>query len=155
MSTRRLLLLSLSLCSALACTVSPVPSSSPTPAGSSSEIEEPRVRAVVDQYLHGLKFNDVASLRSAFAPDAKLFWVKRDGTMGQLSQAEWYRSFAASAGKEEEGELTTASVDVTGDIAAVKVVETYPKEIYVDYLNLARAGGEWHIVNKVYTRWSR
>jgi protease I len=153
MLNRRLLLLA--LCSALACTVSPVPSSSPTPAGSSSEVEEPRVRAVVDRYLHGLKFNDVASLRSAFAPDAKLIWVKRDGTVGQLSQADWYRSFAASAGKEEEGELAVASVDITGDVAAVKVVETYPKEMYVDYLNLVRGGGEWHIVNKVYTRWSR
>jgi hypothetical protein len=154
MLIRRLALLA--LCSAsLACTVSPIPASSPTPAGSSSEIEEPRVRAVVDRYLHGLKFNDVASLRSAFTPDAKLLWVRRDGTMGQLSQADWYKGFAASAGKEEEGELGIASVDITGDVAAVKVVETYPKEVYVDYLNLVRAGGEWRIVNKVYTRWSR
>jgi hypothetical protein len=118
-------------------------------------VEEPRVRAVVERYLHGLKFNDVASLRSAFAPDAKLIWVRRDGTMGQLSQADWYKGFAASAGKEEEGDLSIALVDITGDVAAVKVVETYPKEVYVDYLNLVRAGGEWRIVNKVYTRWSR
>jgi hypothetical protein len=154
MLIRRLALLA--FCSAsLACTVSPIPSSTPTPSGSSMEVEEPRVRAVVDRYLHGLKFNDVASLRSAFAPDAKLLWVKRDGTMGQLSQADWYKGFAASAGKEEEGELSVAAVDITGDVAAVKVVETYPKEVYVDYLNLLRAGGEWRIVNKVYTRWSR
>ena len=146
----------LALCSsALACTVSPVPSSSPAPAGSSSEVEEPRVRTVVERYLHGLKFNDVASLRSAFAPDAKLIWVRRDGTMGQLSQTDWYKGFAASAGKEEEGDLSIALVDITGDVASVKVVETYPKEVYVDYLNLVRAGGEWRIVNKVYTRWAR
>jgi hypothetical protein len=154
MLIRRLALLA--LCgSALACKVSPLPSSTPAPAGSNAELEEPRVRSVVDRYLHGLKFNDVASLRSAFAPDAKLIWVKRDGTMGQLTQADWYKSFAASAGKEEEGDLSIASVDLTGDIAAVKVVETYPKEVYVDYLNLVRANGEWRIVNKVYTRWSR
>lgn len=154
MPIRRLLLLAL-CSSALACTVSPLPSSSPTPAGSSVEIEEPRVRSVVDRYLHGLRFNDVASLRSAFSHDAKLSWVKRDGTMGQLSQADWYKGFAASAGKEEEGELAIATVDVSGDVAAVKVVETYPKEVYVDYLNLVRAGSDWRIVNTVYTRWSR
>jgi hypothetical protein len=154
MLIRRLVLFT--LCSmALACTIQPVSSSPPTPAGRNAEAEEAQVRAVVTRYLHGLKFNDVASLRSAFAPDAKLIWVKRDGTMGQLSQAEWYKSFAASAGKEEEGELSIASVDVTGDIAAVKVVETYSKEVYVDYLNLVRGSGEWRIVNKVYTRWSR
>lgn len=155
MLIRRFVLLA--LCgTSLACTVSPVPSSSPTPAGSSAEIEEPRVRTVVERYLHGLKFNDVESLRSAFAPDAKLVWVKRDGSMGQLSQADWYRGFAANAGKEEEGDLQIAAVDLTGDVASVKVVETYPKEVYVDYLNLVRApGGEWRIVNKVYTRWSK
>lgn len=146
----------LALCSsAVACTVSPVPSSSPAPAGSVSEVEEPRVRTVVERYLHGLKYNDVESLRGAFAPDAKLVWVRRDGSMGQLSQADWYKSFAANAGKEEEGDLTIALVDITGDIAAVKVVENYPKEVYVDYLNLVRAGGEWRIANKVYTRWTQ
>jgi hypothetical protein len=154
MLIRRLALLAL-CSSALACTVSPLPAATPAPAGSSSDVEEPRVRAVVDRYLHGLKFNDVASLRSAFAPDAKLIWVKRDGTRGQLSQEDWYKGFAASAGKEEEGDLSIALVDITGDVAAVKVVETYPKEVYVDYLSLVRAGGEWRIVNKVYTRWSR
>jgi hypothetical protein len=41
------------------------------------------VRAVVSRYLHGLKFNDVSSLRSAFWPDAKLFFVKKDGSVGQ------------------------------------------------------------------------
>jgi hypothetical protein len=153
MPIRRLLLLA--LWAAAACTVSPVPSSSPTPSGSSPELEEPRVRAVVERYLHGLQFNDVESLRSAFAPDARLMWVRRDGTMGQLTQADWYKGFAANAGRREEGELAISSVDVTGDVAAVKVVETYPKEVYVDYLNLVRAGGDWRIVNKVYTRWAR
>src|SRR5512140_3749666 len=104
MLIRRLVLLA--LCStSLACTVSPLPASTPAPAGSSSEVEEPRVRTVVERYLHGLRFNDVESLRSAFTPDAKLMWVKRDGTMGQLSQADWYRSCTANAGKEEEGDL--------------------------------------------------
>jgi hypothetical protein len=111
MLNRRLALLA--LCStALACTVSPLPSSSPAPSGSNSEIEEPRVRTLVDRPRH-------------------------------------------RAGKKEVGDLSIASVDVTGDVAAVKVVETYSKEVYVDYLNLARAGSNWRIVNKVSTRWSR
>jgi hypothetical protein len=116
MPIRRLALLA--LCgSALACKVSPLPSSSPAPADSSAESEEPRVRTVVDRYLH--------------------------------------KGFAAKAGRKEEGDLAIHSVDLTGDVAAVKVVETYPKEVYVDYLNLVRAGGEWRVVNKVYTRWSK
>ena len=70
--------------------------------------------------------------------------------LGQLSQAEWYRGFAANAGKEEKGTLEIVSVDVTGSAASVKVMETYATEVYVDYLNLLRIGQEWRIVNKIY-----
>jgi hypothetical protein len=109
------------------------------------------VRSVVSAYLYGLKHNNVDSLKRAFLPEAKLYFVKRDGTLGQLTQEEWYRGFVASAGKEEEGTLRIASLDITKDIATVKVVEVYPKSTYTDYLNLVRSGGAWRIVNKVYT----
>src|SRR5690242_5553836 len=105
------------------------------------------VRTVVGRYLHGLKFNDVAALKEAFWPQAKLYWVKGDGTQGELSQEDWYKGFAASAGKEEQGDLRIASMDVTGDIASVKVLETYPGSVYIDYLNLLKVGGKWRIVN--------
>ena len=117
--------------------------------------DEQAVRSVVERYLHGLKFNDVSSLRSAFWPEAKLFFVKRDGSLGQLSQEEWYRGFVSSAGKEEEGDLRVATIEVVGDIASVKVVETYPKSVYVDYLSLLRLKGQWIIVNNVYTSYPR
>ena len=114
-----------------------------------------QVRAVVEHYLHGLKFNDVPSLRMAFWPEAMLYWVKQDGSLGRLTQEDWYKSFTASAGKEEQGELRIDAMDVVGDIASVKVVETYPKSVYIDYLSLLRMKGQWLIVNKVYTSRSR
>jgi hypothetical protein len=124
-------------------------------AATPSDSARRQVSAVVEHYLHGLKFNDVASLRTAFWPEAMLYWVKRDGSLGRLTQEDWYKSFAASAGKEEQGELRIDAIDVAGDIASVKVVETYPKSIYIDYLNLIRLDGRWLIVNKVYTSRSR
>ena len=113
--------------------------------------EAPQVRTVVERYLHGLKFNDTTSLHSAFWPDARLMWIKRDGSIGQLSQADWYKSFVANAGKEEEGTLGIESIDVSGNVASVKVLEVYPKSVYIDYLNMLRIGDEWRIVNKIYT----
>lgn len=113
--------------------------------------DESAVRTTVESYLHGLKFNDVASLRKAFWPEARLFFVKRDGTLGQLTQEAWYAGFAQAAGKEEEGTLQIVSVEVTRDIATVKVVEDYPGSRYTDYLSLLRFDGGWKIVNKVYT----
>jgi len=112
--------------------------------------EETLVRQTVETYLHGLKFNDVASFRKAFLPDAKLFFVKKDGSLGSLTQEDWYKGFAASAGKEEEGELRIVSLDVTGNAASVKVREEYPKSIYTDYVSLLKLGGEWRIVNKIF-----
>ena len=109
------------------------------------------VREVVEAYLHGLKFNDVESLRRAFWPDAKLFFVDRQGHLGQLTQARWYEGFAGSAGHEEEGELRIASISVTRDIASVTVVEDYPRSRYTDYLSLVKFDSGWRIVNKVYT----
>jgi len=113
--------------------------------------DEAAVRQAVESYLRGLKFNDVESLKKAFWPDAKLFWVKKDGKLGQLTQSQWYEGFAASAGKEEKGDLKITDVDITGDAASVKVYEDYPGSVYIDYLSLLKFDGEWKIVNKIYT----
>jgi hypothetical protein len=106
---------------------------------------------VVEGYLHGLKFNDTTSLHNAFWPGAKLYFVRKDGTLGELTQARWYGMFAGSAGKEEEGTLRITDVEVTRDIAHAMVVEDYPKSRYTDYISLAKVQGKWWIVNKVYT----
>src|SRR5881398_2924611 len=93
-----------------------------TSATSRAEDSAADVRGVVETYLAGLKFNDVEKFRAAFYKDAKLFFVKRDGTLGQLSQEEWYKGFAKVAGKEEQGDLQIVSIDVTGNAATVKVL---------------------------------
>jgi hypothetical protein len=112
--------------------------------------EEAAVRHTVDAYLHGLKFNDVASLRQAFWPEARLYFRTRDGHIGQLTQEQWYAGFAASAGKEEQGDLRIAALEITREVASVKVVEEYPASRYTDYLSLLKFDGEWRIVSKVY-----
>jgi len=126
-------------------------SASPLRAQVKPSADEAAVRAVVASYLHGLKFNDVASLKQAFWPEARLFWRKKDGSLGQLTQDDWYKGFAASAGKEEQGELRIASLEITRDIASVKVVEDYPGSRYIDYVSLVNFDGQWKIVAKVYT----
>ncbi len=123
----------------------------PSAAQVPAPVDSTAVRLVVERYLHGLRFNDVASLKEAFWPGAKLFWIRRDGQLGQLSQDDWYRGFAGSAGKEEAGSLRVAALDVTGDAASVKVVEEYAQSTYTDYLSLLRLGGRWWIVHKIYT----
>ena len=118
--------------------------------GSQGNSEEAAVRETVQHYLDGLKHNNVASLKLAFYPEAKLFFVKRDNQLGQLTQEQWYKSFAASAGQEEKGDLRITAVDIVGNAASVKVVEVYEKSKYTDYLSLLKFDGGWKIVNKIY-----
>jgi len=113
--------------------------------------DESAVRAVIERYLHGLKFNDTTSLREAFWPEARLYYAKPDSQLGEWTQAKWYASFAGSVGREERGELRIAALDVTRDIATAKIIEDYPQSRYTDYLSLLRIKGRWWIVNKVYT----
>jgi len=112
--------------------------------------DDPLVRQTVETYLHGLKFNDVTSFKKVFYPEAKLFFVKKDGALGQLTQEQWYKGFEASAGKEEQGELKIVATDITGNAASVKVREEYPTSIYTDYVSLLKLGTEWKIVSKIY-----
>ncbi len=112
--------------------------------------DEAAVRETVQHYLHGLKFNDVESLKKAFWSDAKLFFIKRDNSLGQLTQEQWYKGFVASAGKEEKGDLKITDVDITGNAASVKVVEVYETSKYTDYLSLLKFPDGWKIVNKIY-----
>jgi hypothetical protein len=46
------------------------------------------VRQTVETCLHGLKFNDIESLKRAFHPEAKLFFVRKNGELGQLTQEQ-------------------------------------------------------------------
>jgi hypothetical protein len=79
-----------------------------TPAQTSSP--EPAVRQTVETCLHGLKFNAVESFKKLFHPDAKLFLVRKNGKLGAWTLEQWYKGFAAGAGKEEKGELRIAAV---------------------------------------------
>jgi ketosteroid isomerase-like protein len=132
------------LCAGLAAAAATTPSQP-------KDSEEAAVRQVVQQYLDGLKYNDVERFKKAFWPDAKLFFVKRDGQLGQLTQTQWYEGFKESAGKEEKGDLRITALDITGNAASVKVEEDYPNSKYIDYLSLLKFNGEWKIVNKIYT----
>ena len=121
-----------------------------TAASAEQRTDEALVRQTVETYLHGLKFNDVPSFKKTFYPEAKLFFVKKDGTLCQLTQEQWYKGFEASAGKQEEGELSIVATDITGKAASVKVREMYSTSIYTDYVSLLKLGTQWKIVSKIY-----
>ena len=73
----------------------------------------------------------------------KLFFVRNNGELGQLTQEQRDQGFEKSAGKEEKGGRQIRSVDVTGKAASVKVVEIYEESTYTDYISLLKLADGW------------
>jgi hypothetical protein len=109
------------------------------------------VARVVQLYIDGAA-GDVAMLREAFHPDARMF-----GHIGALEHNVPIGAFidmVANAPQSPCGPRYRArivSIDVVGDAGvAVLAEEDYLGCDFVDYFSVARIDGRWQIVNKTY-----
>ncbi|MET0845182.1 MAG: nuclear transport factor 2 family protein [Pseudomonas sp.] len=114
-------------------------------------MDKEHISIVVRNYVEGMVFADEALLRQAFHPACHI--------IGHFQQAlEWLslEDFISAvkaegpAAKEVEPFWQTVSVDITGDAAAVKVIDDYVGLRFTDYLSLLKINERWMIVNKVY-----
>ena len=69
----------------------------------SAPSDEALIRETISKYLHGLKFNDVESLKQAFLPDAKLFFVKKTGVWDNLRKLSGTKASKRAQGKRRKG----------------------------------------------------
>jgi Putative lumazine-binding len=110
------------------------------------------IEHVLGLYLDGASQGDVAKLREAFHPDARMF-----GSLGGQRVDVPIEAFFSMA---EERPLKTddsfsgriVSVDEAGDAAAAVVEEDgcWGTVSFRDYFNLTRIDGSWKIVNKTF-----
>ncbi|RVQ81586.1 nuclear transport factor 2 family protein [Sinorhizobium medicae] len=115
--------------------------------------EEQAISAVVHLYVDGMAFANEGALRKAFHPNASVV-----GTSG--GAVEWMTRDAFIAAVTKEGAappdaqplMEVEMVDMTGDIARVKVIDEFAGARYSDYLSLLKVDGRWLIVNKVWHR---
>ena len=113
--------------------------------------DEAGVRAAVDAYLLAHATGSAERLRPVFHPVANLFFVRGD-TLAQRSGADYLAGFSGTPPADEAQRRRWISmVDVTGDAAVARVVLDYPTVTITDYFQLLRIGGEWRIVNKIFT----
>ena len=110
------------------------------------------VERVVSLYIDGASAGDVAKLREAFHPDARMFGAA-GGIRVDMAMEPFFELSAAhplnSAGTYR-GRL--ACVRQTGDAAVAIVAEDgcWGSISFVDILSLSRIAGEWRIVNKTF-----
>ena len=109
------------------------------------------ITKLVQLYINGAG-GDVAKLREAFHPDARMY-----GHIGAVTHAIPITGFfdmvagakGSLAGPRYKARIV--SIDVVGDAGvAVLAEEDYLGCDFVDYFSVARIDGRWQIVNKTY-----
>ncbi len=115
----------------------------------------PTDRAAIEETIgHYFAAGDTSSsaqLRLAFHPAAMMFFV-RDGRLEGVSQPEWWARSDANRTPVRALSRRIPLVDATRDTAIAKVLSEYPKHRFEDYMSLARLGGRWWIVGKIFHR---
>ncbi|EJM65142.1 nuclear transport factor 2 family protein [Pseudomonas sp. GM55] len=114
-------------------------------------IDTEQINQVVRHYVEGMVFANEALLRQAFHPDCRIIghfqkvleWASLDEFVVAI-KAE----IPAPAGTQPFWQVI--NLDVTGDAAAVKVIDDFAGIRFTDYLSLLKVDGRWVIINKLY-----
>jgi protease I len=108
----------------------------------------------IQGYFDGLYHGRGAKIAECFHSSAMIAGImSASGEFSEMSRDEFVafvdeRPAPASVGEPYEMEIL--SVDVTGEIASVKVMDRCHGKRFTDYLLLIRTGGRWSIYNKLW-----
>ena len=109
------------------------------------------VRAVAIDYLEGMLYADEARLRRAFHPQSLIVGHFRGGL--ECDPVDAFVAAVKAEGAVPAGSPYRAAIvaiDVTGDMAVVKVTNDYLGTSFTDYLTMLKHAGRWQIVNKAF-----
>jgi len=109
------------------------------------------VRAVVNTYIAGYLQAESEWVLSAFHEETRLFSVDQ-GKLEKTLMTEWLSNMEE---RKKRGDVRSANsrienIDVSNNAASVKVILTFQKYQFTDYLSLLRIGDEWKVVGKIY-----
>lgn len=111
------------------------------------------IHDVLDRYFDGIYRGDVPQLKATFHPQAMLFGEVK-GQPYLKSLADYLKAVENRKSPRDSGEsfrMKTLAVEVLDDIAYARAHCPMLGFNYVDYLALVRQGGQWLIVNKLFT----
>ncbi|MFC1724441.1 nuclear transport factor 2 family protein [candidate division KSB1 bacterium] len=107
-------------------------------------------RSVMDYYHEGHVKNDPELYEQILHDEWKLFWLDDNGKLQIADKKEylsWYKP--EEVDKTLHWETEFFYVDVTENIAAVKLRLECEKVMYIDYFNMMKIKGTWQIIHKV------
>jgi len=112
--------------------------------------EYAELQARARDYLDGMFYANEAKLRSVFHPKCIMFGHYNgrfeEGTVDDFVTE--VKGLPLAPGSAYVSSI--ASVEITGDIAVVKVTDTWAGSRFTDYLTMAKDNGAWRIINKAF-----
>jgi hypothetical protein len=111
-----------------------------------------KITQIVQNYFDGMYHSDTESLKKAFDPDAFLHG-SFEGQMVHLPFKAWLKQVESRPAPSKNGEpymMKIVSVDITDNIAQVKVFDLYMGKYFTDYLSLLKVDDNWVIMNKMF-----
>ena len=124
------------------------PAAAQQPAPATSDSAE--VRAVLESYFRGQATGDGSHMRSIFQPTASLYWI-RDGKYTERPSAGWIAGYTGTPPADAaERKRRIASIDITGNAAAAKLVSDNPTAVVTDYMSLLKTESGWKVVAKTF-----
>lgn len=101
-------------------------------------------------YVRGHSEYDPGLYQQMLHPEWKMFHLE-NGILTQVDREEFCRWYEP---QNRDPELVWSfnihHLDVSGDVAQVKLSLENQKVLYIDYLNLMKIAGKWWIVHKIY-----
>jgi hypothetical protein len=112
--------------------------------------EREAVEKPIKMYFSG----DPEQLKQAFHPGATMFFARNDSLVA-VPIPEYIARVAQSRAKGEPPPQRVeriADVSISGSAAVARLELEYPNQKLTDYMSLVKYGGEWRIVNKIFSR---
>ncbi len=106
-------------------------------------------KAILSYYHAGHALYNPDLYRKILHPEWKFFLLENDSLIivDRDEFCEWYAHEKLKP--ELKWETDIYSIDVTGDLASVKLGIENQKVKYIDYLNMMKIDGSWWIVHKI------
>jgi hypothetical protein len=106
-------------------------------------------KALLDYYHAGHALYDPELYREILHPDWKFFLLEK-GELFIVDRDEFCDWYAPEKKPEDLiWETEIYDIDVTGNLASVKLRIENQKVKYIDYLNMMKIAGKWWIVHKI------
>lgn len=107
-------------------------------------------KAVMDYYHQGHVVADPKLYENILHDEWRIFWLDKNGKL-KMADKKTYMSWydPKKADKTLKWETKFVYIDVSKNLAAVKLTIKNQKFGYTDYFNLMKIDGKWWIVHKI------